>query len=359
VLAAPNGVVSHVYPYANNKAVIGLDFFSSGDGNQEALLAKDAGRLVLGGPFKAVQGGQVLVGRLPVFLDGPDEEKIFWGMVSTTLRYPQALAGAALHEIQQLGFEYEVWRLNPDSGDRQIIASSRSDSVNASNYVEKKIQFLPAVWYFRILQVRPWYTVPELWVLAAFSLILSSLLASLTQSNYELKKVKDKLETLSNSDPLTGIFNRRYFMRFAAEQMTRSKRLGSESFIIMLDIDNFKSVNDKHGHQTGDFVLQEAVARASIVLRSYDIIARYGGEEFVIFVSEINQESVVALAERIRLSIAETEIVVQDLRLSVSASLGIGPATPVNDLETAIAVADSAMYQAKREGRNRVCYSNT
>ena len=141
-------------------------------------------------------------------------------------------------------------------------------------------------------------------------------------------------------------------MKTVADQMTRATRLGSESFIIILDMDHFKSINDKYGHQSGDIVLQEATTRVSSALRSYDLFARYGGEEFIFFVSDINQESVVALTERIRLSIAETEICVKGTSLSVTASLGVAPATPVNELDSAIALADNALYQAKQEGRN-------
>jgi len=354
VLVAPGGVVSNVYPLEGNEAVIGLNFFSEGAGNREALLAKETGQLVLGGPFDAVQGEQVLVGRLPVFLDAPDGRKTFWGIVSVTLRFPQALNGARLHELQVLGFEHEVWRVSPDSGKRQIIASSRSDPGAVTNYVEKQILFLNAEWYFRILVVRPWYKIPELWALAATSLILSLLFATVAQNNQELRELKDKLEALSNTDPLTGIYNRRYFMQAVATQINRIIRLKGESFIIILDLDYFKSINDKYGHQSGDVVLQETTARIASVLRPYDIFARYGGEEFIIFVADINRESVVALAERIRRSIAETEIRVKDACLSVTASFGIALSAPVNELEPAITLADSALYKAKEEGRNRV-----
>ena len=226
VLAAPKGIVSNIYPLEGNEAIIGLDFFSEGAGNREAMLAKETGQLVLGGPFNAVQGGQILVGRLPVFMDGPDGQKAFWGFVSVTLRYPQALEGAVLHELQMLGFEYEVWRVSPDDGERQIIASSRSNSGNVTDYVERQILFLNAEWYFRILNVQPWYSVRELWALISISLILSLLIAAAAHNNQELRKLKAELEHLSNTDPLTGIYNRRYFTQTVTEQINRVIRLG-------------------------------------------------------------------------------------------------------------------------------------
>jgi diguanylate cyclase (GGDEF)-like protein len=124
-----------------------------------------------------------------------------------------------------------------------------------------------------------------------------------------------------------------------------------------MDLDHFKKINDTYGHQAGDVVLQEATACVASILRPYDILARYGGEEFIIFVAEINRESVIQLTERIRCLIAETKIQINDTTLSVTSSFGVAPAAPVNDLDSAISLADSALYQAKQEGRNKVCYA--
>lgn len=94
IILAPNGVVSSVYPLAGNEQVVGLNYFTDKDGNKEAMLAKITGKLILGGPFNLVQGGQALVGRLPVYLTNAQGEKSFWGLVSVTLNYPQALEAA-------------------------------------------------------------------------------------------------------------------------------------------------------------------------------------------------------------------------------------------------------------------------
>jgi diguanylate cyclase (GGDEF)-like protein len=261
-----------------------------------------------------------------------------------------------LHELQFLGFDYEVWRISPDNGEVQVIAGSGGSSGNAVEYVEKRIHLLNAEWYIRIFSVRAWYQFPEIWAFAAISLILSFLLATVAQRNLELRVLKNKLEHLSNTDPLTGIYNRRYFLKTVSEQMNRVSRVGSESYIIVLDMDYFKDVNDKYGHPFGDVVLQEATASISLALRSYDVFARYGGEEFIIFVTDVDRESVSALAERIRLSVSETLIDVKDTSISMTASLGIAPAAPANELSEAIAFADIALYKAKQEGRNRACF---
>jgi sensor domain CHASE-containing protein len=184
ILIAPGGVVSEVYPLEGNEAVIGLDFFSPGAGNLEAIKAKETRQLVLGGPFEGVQGGMLIVGRLPVFIE--DE---FWGIVSVTLNYPQVLDGAGLNELYIMGFDYDVWRNNPDTGERQLIAGREYTGSNR-NYIEKPIYIVNAEWYFRILAIRLWYTFPETWAALFISLCLSLLVAAVIQNYQDLKRLR-------------------------------------------------------------------------------------------------------------------------------------------------------------------------
>ena len=356
ILIAPDGVVSNVYPLEDNQAVVGLDFLAEGAGNAEAVQAIETGQLVLGGPFESVAGGQILVGRQPVYIEEPDGSSRFWGLVSVTLKYPKALDGAGLSELKIQGFAYEIWRINPDTNEKQIISDSGHSYNKNTNYIEKHIPILNADWYFRVLPVKAWYEFYETKISILISICVSILVAVIIQNNQNLKGLKDRLETLSNTDVLTGIYNRRYFMESVARKMDRVIRTNSRSFVIILDIDHFKKVNDKYKHQAGDTVLKEITARITRTLRSYDLFARYGGEEFIIFVSEIDHASVKHLVERIRLIIAETPVNADGVMISVTASFGIAPAAPVNNLDTAIALADDALYIAKNEGRNKVVF---
>lgn len=353
---APGGVVSDVYPLHGNEAVLGVDFFSKGTGNREALLAKRTRQLVLGGPFEGIQGGQVMVGKLPVFMYGPDGEEHFWGLASVTLNYPDAMHGVGLSDLTIMGFDYEIWRRNPDNGEFQLIASSDHGHHSATRYIEKPISILNANWYFRILAVRAWYEFPETWVSVFVSIIVSFMVAAVVQRNRDLRKLKDKLALLSNTDPLTCIHNRRYFMDSVPAQEDRVSRHNSESYIIIMDLDHFKTVNDKYGHQSGDTVLKEVARRVAGLLRPYDLFARFGGEEFVLFVADMDQASALRLAERIRIGVAETPIEIVGGNITVTVSLGVAKAAPDNQLENAIAYADKAMYMAKNEGRNKVMF---
>ena len=356
MLVAQNGVVSEIYPLEGNEAVLGIDLLSETEGCAKAILSKETRQIVFGGPFQGVLGRQILVGRLPVFINDPDGTERFWGIVSVTLAYPQALYGVGLGDLNILGFDYEIWRVKPDSYEMQMIASSDHHRHGNIRYIEQPVSILNATWYFRILAVRAWYEFPETWLSFFVSIFVSIMIAVVVQHNRDLRKLRDKLGVLSNTDPLTGIHNRRYFMEAAIVQMERASRHNSESFVIILDLDHFKAVNDKYGHQSGDMVLQEVASRVAAVLRPYDLFARYGGEEFILLVTDMDQMSAVRLAERIRLGIASTPIKMVDTSAAVTVSLGIAQATPVNKLDKAIADADKALYKAKFEGRNKAVY---
>ena len=371
LLIAPGGVVSSIYPLENNEAVLGLDFFyhERADGvisgimgsvEYESLLlsiaARDTRQLIMGGPFVSIQGWEILVGRQAVFLEDEYGQEYFWGIVGITLRHPQALDGAGLAELPLLGFNYEVWRVNPDN-ERQIIMDSLTYQWRLVNYVDIPVTIMSEDWYFRILTAHAWLRFPETWLALSVSILISFMAAAIMQNYQEVKNLKNKLEMLSITDPLTGVYNRRYFMESAVIQMDRVARQNTESFIILFDLDYFKSVNDKYGHQSGDITLKETALRVAAALRPYDILARYGGEEFILFTSDIDKESVIQLAERIRQDIAGNEISVKGSNITVTASFGIAAAAPDHKLEDAIALADKALYHAKREGRNKVVFN--
>jgi diguanylate cyclase (GGDEF)-like protein len=164
-----------------------------------------------------------------------------------------------------------------------------------------------------------------------------------------------KLEEMAYTDSLTGIPNRSNFTNLALTQFNRIKRSRGSSFVIMLDIDHFKNVNDTYGHPFGDKVLICVAERVKHTLRPYDLFGRYGGEEFILYITEVNEKSIMDLAERVRLAICNAPMDIEGIKLNVSASFGVSPVALDNDtLDAAIQLADDALYRAKNEGRNRV-----
>jgi len=172
----------------------------------------------------------------------------------------------------------------------------------------------------------------------------------------ELKRSNELLLELSNTDHLTGLFNRRFMMEALDKEVHRNIRKGGTLSLIMLDIDHFKQVNDDYGHLQGDVVLQKVALQLRKELRSYDCAARYGGEEFVAILPDSTLKESVFVADRIRLAIQETRYNGPLEKLGLTVSLGVASFSGEHDLtaDGFIKLADDALYRAKTNGRNRV-----
>ncbi|HTP64254.1 MAG TPA: diguanylate cyclase [Geobacteraceae bacterium] len=172
----------------------------------------------------------------------------------------------------------------------------------------------------------------------------------------ELKRSNELLRELSNTDPLTGLHNRRYLTKVLHNELLRAERTGDCLTLIMLDIDHFKKINDTCGHQNGDMVLATIARTAQKRLRCYDIAARFGGEEFVLVLPGTNMEGAEEVAERLREEVQNLSWAPPLDKLSVTVSLGVAvfPSPAVDDMESLIRQADEALYRAKQKGRNRV-----
>lgn len=345
ILIAPNGVVSHVYPLEGNEAVIGFDYFAEGAGNKEAVLAKENGQLILGGPFELVQGGQALVGRLPVYLEDGRHQKRFWGIVSVTLNYPQALNGAELATLEDMGFAYELWRISPDTGERQVIAASSAGYSADARYVERPVTIFNAEWYFRIAPIREWYQYVEAWLSIFLGLFLSLLLGFLYLNNYDLKRVRKELQNLSEKDTLTGVLNRRGLFQIMERLMNDWEDGFSLSY---LDLNKFKGINDSYGHNAGDRILQSFTYVLQKHAQETDIIARIGGDEFILIFRD--KERAAQYFEKVRATLQEPVILGRGKSIQISFSLGQAnyPEDGIT-IDELIAKADEAMYDAKRK----------
>ena len=174
---------------------------------------------------------------------------------------------------------------------------------------------------------------------------------------------RERLFLSGLTDTLTGLHNRRYLETRLEEELARARRYRLPLSCLFLDADHFKGVNDTWGHAVGDQVLVETAQRVKACLRASDIATRYGGEEFALILPQTGTDEAAHLAERIRLDVAGTPVTVVDggRPLSITLSVGVStilPGVRDRDLKTLshrlLAEADSALYQAKAEGRNRV-----
>lgn len=165
-----------------------------------------------------------------------------------------------------------------------------------------------------------------------------------------------KVQEFSITDTLTRVFNRRYLLERLSEELERSKKFYLNFSFLMIDIDHFKSFNDRYGHLVGDVILKETSRLIKRNLRQIDLIARYGGEEFSLILTMTDKEKARFAAERIRQSVEQGRIRAYDEDLKVTISIGLStfPAD-AQDMQALIENADNALYLAKERGRNRVC----
>jgi len=173
-----------------------------------------------------------------------------------------------------------------------------------------------------------------------------------------LQRIIDGLCELSLRDPLTGLANRRHFRAVLSREIEIVARSGNSALLLMLDIDHFKKINDAHGHLAGDKVLQAVARCIASCVRPQDTVARYGGEEFAIVMPDCQAAYGETVAERVRQSVAALSVPVSPMiNLEITTSVG-GAFAPVWVRSTAdlwIERADTQLYLAKAQGRNRVC----
>ncbi|NJD06318.1 MAG: diguanylate cyclase [Methylococcaceae bacterium] len=181
-------------------------------------------------------------------------------------------------------------------------------------------------------------------------------LLGVIQDITDRKELERKLAQEAHTDALTGCANRRYFLRLARQEWARVRRYGYQLSVLLLDLDHFKTLNDRYGHQVGDLALQKFVQVCQTSLREGDLIGRLGGEEFAVLLPEAGTDEALEAAERLRHAIDVTEVTVASqppLRFTTSIGIATRQADDT-DVEELLSRADRAMYRAKNAGRNRV-----
>ncbi|HUC28146.1 MAG TPA: diguanylate cyclase [Candidatus Acidoferrum sp.] len=176
---------------------------------------------------------------------------------------------------------------------------------------------------------------------------------------HELIQARDALRFQATHDDLTGLWTRGAAMHLLDSELQRSVRLRTPTGILMIDIDHFKSVNDKYGHLNGDIVLEEAACRLRRSVRSYDFVGRYGGEEFLVILSNCTPDDLQVIAERARCAFAEAPFPTDAGNLQVTVSVGAAMASSDTRDRELLSLADAALYEAKRTGRNRVVITSS
>ena len=179
----------------------------------------------------------------------------------------------------------------------------------------------------------------------------------LERKNQELQLLLEKVEQIARTDFLTGISNRRNAIDKMQEELSRFNRSGESFLLLMVDVDNFKNINDVYGHECGDYVLKHLVDLIQSVLQKYDMIARWGGEEFLIMLPGTDIDKAKIVAEKISSCVRSQAFNYKSRSFVVTITIGVAQHRAGEDLDSVIRRADEAMYWGKKSGKNCVIIS--
>jgi len=234
--------------------------------------------------------------------------------------------------------------------------SKNKPSIVARKFSSNLIAYIPINWKDKrtgLLVVDNLFSRQKL---TPYDLSFLSIMADQLATVIENSRLFERVEKLSITDSLTGLFNHRYFYERLSEEISRANRFGNRLALLMLDIDYFKNFNDTYGHQAGDTVLKSVTQIIQENIRSIDIASRYGGEELTVILPETDLEGAKTIAERIRMGIANQSFKIGNQSTHITVSIGLvcypTDATLKSEL---VRKADLALYSAKNQGRNRVC----
>lgn len=190
---APGGVIRHVVPLAENAKVLGHDLLADPARTKEAFLARDTGRLTLAGPFELIQGGSGAVGRLPVFLEGEDGASRFWGFTTVLIRFPQILQKAQLPQLVKRGFNYQLWRVHPDTGQRQVIDASSAEPM--ADPVDRTIHMPNGLWTLSVEPIDGWaqrdVRAYKILLGVAFSALIGWLVMQMSELRWQRRRLEE------------------------------------------------------------------------------------------------------------------------------------------------------------------------
>ena len=302
-----------------------------------------------------------------------DEDKAilssFWARSESTqiklpLGYSAGLAGSSLEDIIRNGRPRILNDLtaylqdHPDSDStRRIVAEGMRSSLTCPLVVKKQpVGFL----FFSSMKKNTYSEAHQelfLQITDQLAMILEKgrIHQELLEITEELREARDALETEATRDSLTGLWNRRSILELLKRDMARAEREEKPLAAIMIDVDHFKRINDRIGHQGGDQVLIEVTNRVAATLRSADMLGRIGGEEFLIILYPADVQTAIDVMERARFACASCPVAVESGEFDVAISLGAAVVDDFEDVDLAVVLktADHALYRAKEGGRNR------
>ncbi|VEP15180.1 Diguanylate cyclase with Chase sensor [Hyella patelloides LEGE 07179] len=343
----PGGVVEEIITLENNDVAINYNQLEDLHQTKEAAIAKYKEQLTLTVSFTSRKNFSDAIGYLPIFLENDQRKPEFWGFTTVKIHFPEVLKDIHLEKLEDRGLAYQLWRIHPETQQKQIIASSSVSIIN--NPVEQVLNISDANWILSLTPIVGWNQPSRLYFNFLWGLSFSLMLATLVKLFFDSKVHAFELEKIAYFDSLTGLPNRRLLLYHLEQIIAHTQRSNTKAAICYLDLDNFKAINDHFGYKAGDYLLVRIAKRLQKFLRLEDVIARVSGDEFVIVLKDLSHiEEVELILERIMEAVT-TPMVFDSKDILVSASIGVTIYPQDNSsINTLLNHADRAMYYSKK-----------
>lgn len=348
IALAPDGVIQQVYPLEGNEDVIGMNLLGEKNASSsEAQQAVETGKMTIAGPYELAQGGKGITGRLPVYLNGQTGEGACWGLVTITLDMETVLEDIGMDRIwAEEGYAYAFYHYDPNTREKEMIAAQ--GNVPEDKAVEVELPILNDVWYLRAIPQAGWFPVSYTVIFLVVCLVMDALACVLV---YLLLYIRDEWRERASKDSLTQVYNHQSMENMARELLDRY--IQQKFAYMIIDLDNFKQINDTLGHHIGDEVL---VMAANVLKQSTGVdalVARPGGDEFSVLISCRNEAEVRRVAQTICRNIRRRiEKDGQSAEVSCSVGVAVFPDQADNWRQLNI-FADEALYICKKNGKGQ------
>ena len=345
VQLAPEGVVTDIYPAKGNEAGK-IDLIHDKDRGEISIYARDHHTIVTQGPFELKQGGYGIAVRNPVYLKDENGQEYFWGFTIVILRVPDIFSDAT-SALSKFGYEYSLSKTdNPWSDDYKVVYQSDSQLTDLVSY---DFTIGEENWKFEVTPENGWGNNTLIAVISVFFIAITLLLAVLTRVGLVSKENKNKFQILAHTDSLTGIYNRYGFDELAEQMINKNPK--AKFVAVLLDIDDFKFVNDIYGHVCGDNALKSLADSMKAFFPSGALLGRNGGDEFCILLKDYSYEDVKEKLQQFTMVPKTFSYKGKEHQFYISLGYAEYPTFASNHSQL-MRCADAALYEVKLHGKN-------
>ena len=342
---APNGVVTEIYPEEGNESGK-IDLINDSDRGEISRYARDNDTVIMQGPFELKQGGYGIVVRNPVYLEDENGQKSFWGFTIVILKVPEIFS-ESVEALSNFGYKYSLQKsTSPWDDTYEWVYGSKEELDNPVIY---DFDVYGDKWRLEIFPKSGFYNNRYLLYLFIGGVIIVMLLAGLTAALISINENRKNFKRLAVTDALTGIYNRLGFDDQVEQYMRKNPQ--KHCVVAMLDIDDFKLVNDMYGHAAGDSVLKKLAESMKQYFSKDAILGRNGGDEFTIFMPDCTVAEVKPFLKKFTEETRKFYCKGEERAFTISLGFAEYPVL-ADDRSQLMRCADMALYGVKMHGKN-------